>query len=204
MAQIIKFPQPDENRAATYTNFKGQVYRLCQGKTKTGKAKYYFSTKKGGNLAQSIPDGFEVYENPNGLVFCRKIPPKIITDAEVEIVKSGMIKFSNVKNHKIDVKKNEILVYIANSDEVDRVVAILSNLDSEDRTDKIINNVIHYTAEMKFTLADRKLRDFIVQRFNYRGKIDDWMSITDGCGSLHELVEKYVVHLGQDSFFTLY
>ena len=62
----------------TYTNAKEKMYYLHQGTTKTGKPKYYFSTKPEGTLAASIPDGFEIYENPNAQVFLRRIPPKII------------------------------------------------------------------------------------------------------------------------------
>ena len=66
----------------THTNAKGKTYYLHQGTTKTGKPKYYFSMESGGPLADAIPEGFEMYENPNAQVFLRRIPPKLITDEE--------------------------------------------------------------------------------------------------------------------------
>ncbi len=46
--------------------------------------------KSEGDLVEGIPEGFEVYENPNAQVFLRKVQPKTITDEEVEVVKRGL------------------------------------------------------------------------------------------------------------------
>ena len=51
----------------TYMNAKEQTYFLHRDSTKMGKPKYYFSMKREGHLAESIPEGFEIYENPNVL-----------------------------------------------------------------------------------------------------------------------------------------
>ena len=75
----------------TYTNRSLQTYYLHQGTTKTGKPKYFFSKKSEGNLVEQIPDGFEIYENPNAQVFLRRIPKKIVTDTEVQVVKLLLI-----------------------------------------------------------------------------------------------------------------
>jgi hypothetical protein len=98
--------------AITHVNSKGKTYYLHQGTTKTSKPKYHFAMKSDGNLADSIPEGFEIYENPNAQVFLRRIPPKIITDEEKAIVEEGMRKYSDVEYFKIDVKGNAILIYI--------------------------------------------------------------------------------------------
>src|SRR2546429_6349224 len=88
----------------THTNAKGKTYYLHQGTTKTGKPKYYFSMQSEGTLAESIPAGFEIYENPNAQVFLRRIPPKIITDEERKVVKDGMRNNAKVQDSKIDWK----------------------------------------------------------------------------------------------------
>jgi hypothetical protein len=75
---------------ATYTNRKGKTYYLHQGKTKLGNPKYFFALSDQGNLVKAIPSGYEVYENPKGLVFLRRIQTQIITDEEVAVVESGM------------------------------------------------------------------------------------------------------------------
>ena len=43
-------------------------YFLHEGRTKTGKPKYFFAKKREGKLASAIPDGFEIYESPNAQV----------------------------------------------------------------------------------------------------------------------------------------
>ncbi|MCP4236343.1 MAG: hypothetical protein GY770_22645 [Aestuariibacter sp.] len=64
--------------------------------------------------------------------------------------------------------------------------------------------VIHIdTPMMRFTLVDKKERTFIVERFNFRGSIDDWMFL-DGDDLLPRLAAKYIFHLGEDSFYELY
>src|SRR5712691_12152673 len=100
----------------TYTNAKEKTYYLYQGTTKMGKPKYYFSTKPEGTLATTIPEGFEIYENPNAQVFLRKIPPKLITDEERQVVEEGMRTSADVKDYKIDVKGNVIAIYTADQE----------------------------------------------------------------------------------------
>jgi hypothetical protein len=38
----------------------------------------------------SIPQGYEIYENPNGRVFLRKITPLKVTEEEVSMVENGV------------------------------------------------------------------------------------------------------------------
>ena len=77
-----------------YTNKKGKMFYLHCGTTKTGKPKYYFSMIREGTLVDTVPDDYEIYENPNAQVFLRRIQPKIITDDEFAVVEKGMKEFS--------------------------------------------------------------------------------------------------------------
>ena len=100
--------------ATEYINRKGQKYYLHQGTTKTGKPKYFFSMKSEGNIVKKIPDGFEIYENPNAQVFLRRTQPKIITDEEIATVDKGVKRFSSLQYYQIDVKKDASYVYTPN------------------------------------------------------------------------------------------
>src|SRR2546425_12116425 len=95
----------------THTNAKGHTFTLYQGTTKTGKAKYYFAMQSEGTRAKAIPEGFEIYENPNAQVFLRRIPPKLITEEERQVVEAGMRTYADVKDYKIDVKGKAIVIY---------------------------------------------------------------------------------------------
>src|SRR4030095_9216513 len=100
----------------THTNAKGQTFTLYQGTTKTGKPRYYFAMQSEGTLAKAIPAGYEIYENPNAQVFLRRIPPKIITEEEHRAVDDGMRRYATVKEYKIDIRGNTILIYTAEQD----------------------------------------------------------------------------------------
>jgi hypothetical protein len=110
----------------THTNAKGQIFSLYQGTTKTGKPRYYFAMQSEGTLATAIPTGYEIYENPNAQVFLRRIPPKIITDAERQVVEEGMRAYAEVKDYKVDVRGNALLIYTADQD-MDTLAAIVCN-----------------------------------------------------------------------------
>ncbi|EKU97016.1 hypothetical protein Lepto7375DRAFT_1050 [Leptolyngbya sp. PCC 7375] len=191
----------------TYTNRSLQTYYLHQGTTKTGKPKYFFSKKSEGNLVEQIPDGFEIYENPNAQVFLRRIPKKIITDAEVQVVKQGMENFSKVKPFIIDVKKEIIYIFISkgNTDQLSEMIrstAVPFNRDA-DTIEQLIQQSMRYTSDLRFTLIDKQNRRFQTERYCYLGSIDDWIYIGHE-DSLDVLVKTYLPHLGQESFFELH
>lgn len=96
--------------AVEYVNSQGQKYYVHQGTTKTGKPKYFFSMKGEGALVKIIPDGYEIYENPNAQVFLQKIQPKFITDEEVAIVEKGMKELTELQYYRVDVRKDTIYV----------------------------------------------------------------------------------------------
>jgi hypothetical protein len=190
----------------THTNDKGQIFTLYQGTTKTGKAKYYFAMQSEGSLAKAIPAGYEIYENPNAQVFLRRIPPKIITDEECQIVDEGMRKYATVKDYKIDVKGNALLIYTAEQD-----IEALANIFKDTHPDPLehvelmttLRQVIHFSPMLVFQLVDGTRRTFQTQRYCFLGSVDDWIEIGKP-GQLPTLVKKYVKHLGQDSYVELW
>jgi len=178
---------------------------LHQGVTKTGKPKYHFAMKSEGNLADSIPEGYEIYENPNAQVFLRRIPPRIITDEEIAIVEAGMRTYSNVKDSKLDVRGNAIFIYTAVQD-LEALMAIIQDYptsqDEQARMMATLRQEIQYTSDMQFVLVDETKRTFATQRYCYLGSIDDWIPIGRS-DNLPSLVKQYVKHLGKESFVTL-
>jgi hypothetical protein len=188
----------------THTNAKGKTYYLHQGTTKTGKPKYYFSMDSEGQLPDAIPTGFEVYENPNAQVFLRRIPTKIITDEERQVVEDGIHKYADVQDYKIDVKGNAIVVYTADQD-IDALVNLFQDVGSmrdEAQIRSAIRREITYSPMLQFVLSDEKRRVFVAQRYCFRGAIDDWIDL--GHGPLATLVRRYVKHLGKESYFDLF
>ncbi len=189
----------------THTNAKGKLYYLHQGTTKTGKPKYYFSMESEGHLAESIPEGFEIYENPNAQVFLRRIPPKLITDEERRVVEEGMRTYADVKDSKIDVKGKAIVIYTADQD-IGTLAELFKDLSPTPSANRqlmsLLRKEIQYSPMLQFLLEDEKRRLFTAQRYCFRGSVDDWIDI--GYGPLTTLVKQYVKHLGQESYFELY
>jgi hypothetical protein len=184
-----------------YTSRSGKLYYLHIEKTKNGNDKYFFSSKKDGNLAQNIPNGYEIYENVNAQVFLRRIQPKIIFDEELEIIEKELQKQTKPHHYKYEAKKNIITVYEINQD----LEGLTDSFPftSKSRIEEHILRSATYTPIMRFILEDKVKRLFSAERFCFMGGIDDWIyiGVTD---SLGKQAKKFIKHLGKDSFFELY
>ena len=182
----------------TYVNRKRDTYYLHAGKTKTGKPKYWFSTKADGDLVDAIPEGYEVYENPDAQVFLRKIVPQLVTPAEVTVVEEGLKRFAPGQNCLVDVQGEQIVVYHAErvSLDLEGFGFGLTELPTFNR---------RYMKVMRFTLVDEKDRTFRAQRWCFRGSIDRWIDLWESRseGNLSDLVKRFCPHIGQESFYEL-
>jgi hypothetical protein len=87
----------------TYVNRYRDTYYLHVGTTKTGKPRYWFSKKPEGELVESIPEGYEIYENPDAQVFLRKVQPQVITPFEVAVVSRRSISSSTMPSEFLSI-----------------------------------------------------------------------------------------------------
>ena len=185
-----------------FKNRKGKTYYLHQGKTKTGAPQYFFSMKAEGDLAEAIPEGYEIYENPNAQVFLRKIQPKLIWDSERAIVEKHLP--GSPGSFMCDIKGKTITIFEADQDvksleESFRSLAFPRLID----TSELVRTATTFSAVFRFTLKDEEKRLFTIERYCFKGSIDDWMYIA-GPGELEDLTREYMKHLGQESFYELY
>jgi hypothetical protein len=189
---------------ATYTNRKGKTYYLHQGKTKLGNPKYFFALRDEGNLVATIPPGYEVYENPNGQVYLRRIQTQIITDEEVAVVESGIRQYCRLERFIVDVKKNAIVIHTPDQD-VDSLADTFSFLvgSRNAKVEAALDRVMTFSPMLQFVLTDKANRLFRTERYCFLGSIDDWITIGDK-DELPQLVKSYVKHLGEESFYDLY
>src|ERR1043166_3366063 len=91
--------------AIEYTNKNGKTYYLHFGTTKTGKPKYFLAMRSGDTCADTMPDGFEIYEDPNGKVYLRKSLPKLISDQELAVVVRAIAGTAHLKDNPVDRKR---------------------------------------------------------------------------------------------------
>ena len=187
-----------------YTNRKGEKYYLHIGATKTGKPKYFLALHSRGPLADAVPEGFEIYENPNGLVSLRKILAKLISDEEVGVVERELGRIARLEGCLVDRKLKVLTVYLVDRKE-DLVRELGLVMPWRLRTNRGFAppSLWSYDPQLQFLLIDEKKRLFQTRRYCYLGSIDDWMDIGE-TGPLPKLAKLFITHLGQESYYELF
>ncbi len=204
---VLKVKRPRLNAkkhsvGVEHTNRKGKTYYLHVGKTKKGNPRYHFSMEPPSELVREIPEGYEIYENPNAQVFLRKILPKEILDEEMAILEKELRAHAESSKYKIDVKGKVITIFWANQS--DFGMMMLAAFGGFSKAQEFREKHMHYSPLFRFTLVDPQERLFVAERFCFRGSIDDWLYLLGGGpDSLEILVRKYVRHLGEESFYEL-
>ncbi len=132
----------------THVNRKRDTYYLHVGTTKTGKPRYWFAKGAEGDLVESIPEGYEVYENPDAQVFLRKIVPQLVTPTEVATVKDGLKRYAPAENCLVDVQGEQIVVHHA-----ERISLDLDRLGFGFGDPSVYHG--RYMKIMRFILADK-------------------------------------------------
>ncbi len=193
-----------------HTNRKGDVYYLQAGKTRTGKPRYWFGRKLTGERVQSVPAGYEIYEQPEtGQVSLRKPKPTEISELERDIVADGLRRDAGLEHFIVDVQDNSLVVYLPGMSEraADRLLNVLAGPFSamSPRVQECkaqLMKTSDYTKMMRFLLVNAEERVFAVQRWCFRGSVDDWIWV-GGPARLDALVREYGRHLGKESFYEM-
>lgn len=185
-----------------HTSRTGKTYYLHVGTTKTGKPKYFFSLKQNGASGDTIPDGFEIYENVSGQVFMRKIPKQIIHPKELARVEAALRRHATAWQYIAEVKKDTITVHecATNLDGLDEMAMLFSLRPLSDEAKSRFRN---YVAVLRFVLDDKESRTFVTERFCFRGSVNRWIYL-DGPASLPNQLNKYIKHLGCESMYDLF
>jgi hypothetical protein len=189
-----------------YTSRRGKIYYLHRGLTKTGKPKYYFSMRLKGDLVDSIPEDYEIYEEPlRAQVFLQRKEPQAITDSEKTLVEKALDHLKNSRAYFVQVRGKIITIFESNED----LDELRNSLDSSpfsflrSRLEETLKRSLTYAAVMRFTLVDEEHRVFNPERFCFRGAIDDWISIGEP-DQLDALIKRFLGFLGRESFYELY
>ena len=190
-----------------YVNRKGDTYYLQQGKTKTGKPKYYFGRRLTAVPLDAIPKGYEVHESPeNGQVQVRRTRVTEISPMERRLVEEAVVRLAGLKHVIVDIDEYDALViYLPDTEdeplESSDEMPWLSAGAIEKLRDRLARRA-YYHKMMRFELLDDDERLYSVQRWCFRGSIDNWVFL-EGPASLERLVEQFAPHLGKESFFEL-
>ena len=191
-----------------YVNRRGDRYFVLQGKTKTGKPKYYCSKRTDalGVGVERLPDDYEIHENPEtALVSVRKIRPTRVQPFERE----ALTRLANelaATPVLVDVEGDSLVVYASDVDPEASVRAmslIFGDLGKHaaGQIDWVTRHA-HYSPMLRFNLVDEDERLYSVERWCFRGRIDGWISLARG-RPLERQAALYLPHVGVESFFEL-
>lgn len=197
--------------AVTYTNRKGRTYYLCQGLTKKGKPRYFFSREPKGNVLEQIPEGYEIRESVNGNVSLAKARPIELLDSEVTAVQKALGEHPKARLYQVDIKPRQITVYESIGPDIERLLPKLkdylgSDLEENDLVQRLQEEQSvsgQFSPVMRFILTDKEKRLFEAQRMSYRGSVDDWINVKSD-KTIEELASSLIPTLGTDGFFELY
>jgi hypothetical protein len=193
--------------AIEHVNRRGETYYLLQGKTKTGKPKYYVSRKPGATPVETMPEGYELYENPErGLVSVRKIRPSRIDPKERALLETKTRELAGINYFYVDIQEDSLVIYTPATDPgaaasiLNKVFGGFSEGTSEGAA--WISSFTNYHPMYRFTLIDAEKRLFSAERWCFLGAIDDWFPVSGG-QRLEKLANKLLPHLNNESFFEL-
>jgi hypothetical protein len=193
--------------ALEHVNRRGDVYYVLQGKTKTGKPKYYASKKNIGIPVESLPPEFEVFEHADSaMVSIRKRKPSRILPQQRDLLCDRIRELTDLEFFRVDIDGDSLIVYVPDRNPND-VASLLGGIfgqfgASMSGLQDWTARHCRYSAELKFTLTDASRQRFSASRYCYRGSIDRWITLDTG-KKLEVLAEMYLPHLGKESFFDL-
>ena len=191
----------------TYTDRMGDSYYLHEGKTTTGKVRYFVAKTIREGVLSTMPDGFEFSESINGVVSVRKTDTSAprLPDVDLAAARAEMGSHAHLRSHRIEVIKGEIVVLESTGGVSAEVIAAMSHpfFTRADGPDTRVGGRrarVRYTPVMKFVPLGEP-GGYSVHRMTYRGR-GGW-SWSLASGSLHKLLKRYLRHVVTDAFFEL-
>ena len=186
-----------------YTNRKGQIYRLCQGTTKTGKPRYFFAREPKGEPVDALPAGYHIEESVNGVVSLVKDRPQVIADTELTAVEAAVQRSPQRGNFQVRVKDHTIVIFERQGPDIAALKRIFEHLDPLPRSAvEHLEQAGRYIPILRFVLLDHEQRLFTAQRWHFSGSIDDWIYLGRS-GQIAALARQFVPPLGTDAYFEL-
>lgn len=176
MARTRKTTKPTPSTEVfAYTNRAGETYYLHEGRTKTGKPRYFFAKTVREGALGAMPEGFEVSESLNAVVSVRRKGGRTtISDADLERVTGELRRHRHLHAHEVRAERDAIVIHEPGPGG-------------------------RYAPVMKFEKGEG---GYSAHRMTYRGR-GGW-SYPLAFGALDALARSYVKHIGTEGFFELY
>ena len=191
--------------ALAYTNRKGRRFFLHEGKTKTGKTRYFVARTVRDGALSKMPEGYEFSETINAVVSVRRIESGrvAIPDEDVEVIKREIARHAHLRNYRVEARGNTLTVYEPIGGQRENFLDELARLNGVDHVPSALRSVdprrVRYEPVLK--LERRPDGGYSVSRMSYRG-YGGWKPLS--AVDLKDVAERYIKHLGTNGFFELF
>ena len=193
----------------SHTNRKGQTFFLCQGITKTGKPRYYFSKTARADAREQVPAGHHIEESVNGVVSLVKDRQQLILPEEIQLVEDALRRHPKGNNYRVSAKGKQIVVYErlgpdaeGMADIFGKTLSMYSRQELLEGVQALLDKNAQYSPMLHFKLVNTADRTFCAERATYVSSLPEWVNICD-CGPLQELVDEIIPLLDTDEYFEL-
>jgi hypothetical protein len=197
----MKRPEAKSKPAFMYTNRLGTTFYLHQGKTKTGKTRYYVAKTLGDGALAALPSGFDVSESINGVVSVRRKRDETnaIPDADVASVAAELSVHPHLEGYVARGEGDAIVVFEPHPrpSELKKLAQMLGAYRPATFVTERLKRA-QYTPVLKF---ERDGASYAVHRMTYRGH-GGW-SWSLQVGALNVLAKTFLPKVGTDDFFEL-
>ena len=97
------------DKPVSRTNRMGKTYYLHAATTKKGAIRYVMKTTRAGAL-DTVPDGMEIVEGPNGEISARKIIAREINPLEIQLIEAKLAALG-LRGYRVGEKGPHLTVY---------------------------------------------------------------------------------------------
>ncbi len=193
----------------SHTNRKGQTFFLCQGVTKTGKERYFFSNRAAENALKEIPAGYHIEESVNGVVSLVKDRKQVIRPEEIQLVEDALRRHPKGNNYRVSAKGKQIILYERLGPDAKDMAEIFgktlpmySRQELLEGMQAMLDKTAQYSPMLHFKLVNTADRTFCAERATYASSLPEWVNICD-CGPLQSLVNEIIPLLDTEEYFEL-
>lgn len=188
----------------SFSNVKEKKYFIKKKLTKKGNTTYYMTKKEDEECLDKIPEGYEVFEKyDSGMMFIRKVKDRLFDENEIKIIESELKKNETVLDFRLDIHGDTIKIYTVEDDPFTDSKKDDGSFLSRFRNDNMIHLLRRFEERMKIKIEKEEgEKIYVFERFCYRGRIDDWITIAYD-DELKLLAKEYLPHLGKESYFNL-
>ncbi len=188
--------------AFAYQNRMGVTYYLHEGRTTTGKPRYFFAKTMGPGMLSEMPGGVEVSESINGVVSVRRktTDRAAVPEEDVKVVQEAVGRHLHLKGYMVRAVDSAVVIFEPHP-RPSELRAFAERYGTSYRASNFIEERMkkaQYAPIMKF---ERESDGYVVLRMTYRGK-GGW-SWPLGAGKLGGLAKKFVPSIGTEAFFDL-